>query len=82
MTHRGSGGARGRACLDLDQHWSDGTHDIIRRLQLGWISHHSPGPQAPRGFGSENEEQEATHAGLVTDGLRENTGGAEEAGRK
>src|SRR5690606_17639275 len=34
--------------LDLDQHWGDGTHDIVRRLQLGWIAHHSPGPDAPR----------------------------------
>jgi len=33
--------------LDLDQHWGDGTHDIIRRLQLSWISHHSAGREAP-----------------------------------
>ena len=33
--------------LDLDQHWGDGTHDIIRRLQLNWISHHSAGQAAP-----------------------------------
>ena len=34
--------------LDLDQHWGDGTHDIIGRLKLDWVSHHSPGPEAPR----------------------------------
>ena len=33
--------------LDLDQHWGDGTHDIIRRLGLTWISHHSAGREAP-----------------------------------
>lgn len=31
--------------LDLDQHWGDGTHDIIQRMHLSWISHHSPGPE-------------------------------------
>ena len=39
--------------LDLDQHWGDGTHDIIGRLQLSWISHHSPGPEAPRAADAE-----------------------------
>lgn len=34
--------------LDLDQHWGDGTHDILRHMRLKWISHHSPGPEAPR----------------------------------
>lgn len=34
--------------LDLDHHWGDGTHDILRRLRLNWIQHHSPGPQEPR----------------------------------
>ena len=34
--------------LDLDQHWGDGTHDIIKRLRLSWIAHHSPGPETPR----------------------------------
>jgi acetoin utilization deacetylase AcuC-like enzyme len=34
--------------LDLDQHWGDGAHDIIGRLRLNWISHHSPGPKARR----------------------------------
>ena len=34
--------------LDLDQHWGDGTHDIIRYLGLDWVSHHSPGPESPR----------------------------------
>ena len=34
--------------LDLDQHWGDGTHDIIHHLRLDWVSHHSPGPEAPR----------------------------------
>lgn len=33
--------------LDLDQHWGDGTHDIIRHLGLDWVSHHSPGPEVP-----------------------------------
>lgn len=33
--------------LDLDQHWGDGTHDIIRHLQLTWIAHHSAGREAP-----------------------------------
>jgi len=33
--------------LDLDQHWGDGTHDILRHLGLGWVSHHSPGPEVP-----------------------------------
>ncbi len=33
--------------LDLDQHWGDGTHDIIRRLDLCWILHHSAGREAP-----------------------------------
>lgn len=33
--------------LDLDQHWGDGTHDIIKHLGLDWVSHHSPGPEAP-----------------------------------
>lgn len=32
---------------DLDQHWGDGTHGIIGRLGLDWVSHHSPGPEAP-----------------------------------
>ena len=36
------------AILDLDQHWGDGTHDILSRLRLNWVSHHSPGPEAPR----------------------------------
>ena len=26
----------------------DGTHDIIRRLHLSWIHHHSPGTEAPQ----------------------------------
>lgn len=34
--------------LDLDQHWGDGTHDILHHLGLRWISHHSPGPEEPR----------------------------------
>jgi acetoin utilization deacetylase AcuC-like enzyme len=34
--------------LDLDQHWGDGTHDILQHLRLNWIAHHSPGPDAPR----------------------------------
>jgi acetoin utilization deacetylase AcuC-like enzyme len=31
------------AILDLDQHFGDGTRDIIRRLDLGWIHHHTYG---------------------------------------
>ena len=34
--------------LDLDQHWGDGTRDIIRHLRLDWVSHHSPGPEVPK----------------------------------
>lgn len=34
--------------LDLDQHWGDGTHEILHHLRLRWISHHSPGPEEPR----------------------------------
>ena len=30
------------AILDLDQHWGDGTHDILQRLQIGWVAHSSP----------------------------------------
>ena len=33
--------------LDLDQHWGDGTHDLIGHLGLDWISHHSAGRHAP-----------------------------------
>jgi acetoin utilization deacetylase AcuC-like enzyme len=35
------------AILDLDQHWGNGTDGIIRRLRLGWVSHHSPAPDWP-----------------------------------
>lgn len=34
--------------LDLDHHWGDGTHDIVRRLKLEWVMHHSPGPEVTR----------------------------------
>lgn len=34
--------------LDLDQHWGDGTHDILQRLRLSWISHHSASERRPR----------------------------------
>lgn len=36
------------AILDLDQHWGDGTHDILHTLGLKWISHHGRGPETPR----------------------------------
>ena len=29
--------------LDFDQHWGDGTEDIIRRQSVDWISHYSAG---------------------------------------
>lgn len=29
--------------LDFDQHYGDGTDDIIERLGVGWIAHHSEG---------------------------------------
>ncbi len=36
--------------LDLDQHWGNGTDAIMRRLDTGWVRHHSsgfthPGPE-------------------------------------
>jgi len=37
------------AILDLDQHWGDGTHDIIRHLKLDWVSHYSPAQREPHG---------------------------------
>lgn len=36
------GRVRRVAVLDLDHHWGDGTHDIVQRLGLRWIEHHSP----------------------------------------
>jgi acetoin utilization deacetylase AcuC-like enzyme len=33
--------------LDLDHHWGNGTEDIIRRLKVGWILHHSSGHLRP-----------------------------------
>ncbi|MDQ3555478.1 MAG: histone deacetylase [Gemmatimonadota bacterium] len=35
--------ARRVAILDCDQHFGDGTRDIIRRLGLGWIAHYTYG---------------------------------------
>jgi acetoin utilization deacetylase AcuC-like enzyme len=29
------------AILDLDQHWGDGTHDILQRLEIRWVVHSS-----------------------------------------
>jgi acetoin utilization deacetylase AcuC-like enzyme len=29
--------------LDFDEHWGDGTDDIIRRLHAGWVLHYSAG---------------------------------------
>jgi acetoin utilization deacetylase AcuC-like enzyme len=29
--------------LDLDQHWGNGTDDIIRRLSTRWVQHHTSG---------------------------------------
>ena len=29
--------------LDLDQHWGNGTDDIIRRLSARWVQHHTSG---------------------------------------
>jgi acetoin utilization deacetylase AcuC-like enzyme len=34
--------------LDLDHHWGNGTVDIIDRLGVGWIHHHSSGHLNPR----------------------------------
>lgn len=31
------------AILDLDQHFGDGTRDILRRLEIDWVSHHTHG---------------------------------------
>lgn len=33
--------------LDLDHHWGNGTEEIIRRLDCGWIQHHSSGKFDP-----------------------------------
>lgn len=33
--------------LDLDHHWGDGTHDIVKHLGLDWVQHHSSGRQFP-----------------------------------
>jgi acetoin utilization deacetylase AcuC-like enzyme len=30
------------AILDLDQHWGDGTHDILQKLNISWVEHSSP----------------------------------------
>lgn len=31
------------AILDLDHHWGNGTQDIIDRLKIDWVEHHSSG---------------------------------------
>lgn len=33
------------AILDLDQHFGDGTRDILHRLGIGWISHYTYGAE-------------------------------------
>jgi len=47
VLHR-EGLVRKLAILDLDQHWGNGTQDIIDRLQLGWVQHHSSGGMSLR----------------------------------
>jgi acetoin utilization deacetylase AcuC-like enzyme len=36
------------AILDCDQHFGDGTTDIIRRLHLDWVTHYTYGADPPR----------------------------------
>ena len=47
MVLHGEGLIRRLAILDLDQHWGDGTQDIIDHLGIDWIDHHSSGKHAP-----------------------------------
>lgn len=35
--------AKAVGILDFDQHWGDGTEDIIERLDAGWVRHYSAG---------------------------------------
>ena len=35
------------AILDMDQHFGDGTRDIIRRLGIDWVSHYTYGADPP-----------------------------------
>jgi acetoin utilization deacetylase AcuC-like enzyme len=39
------GAVRRVAILDLDEHFGDGTRDIIRRLDLDWVQHHTYGAE-------------------------------------
>ena len=39
--HR-AGRVRRVGILDLDQHWGDGTHEILQTLDIGWVEHSSP----------------------------------------
>lgn len=40
---RAEGLAKAVGILDFDQHWGDGTEDIIERLDAGWVRHYSAG---------------------------------------
>jgi acetoin utilization deacetylase AcuC-like enzyme len=50
MALKAAGRVQRVAILDLDQHWGDGTHDIVQHLGLRWIEHSSPSrdPEGPR----------------------------------
>jgi acetoin utilization deacetylase AcuC-like enzyme len=47
MVLHAEGLVRRVAILDLDQHWGDGTQDIIDHLGVDWIDHHSSGKHSP-----------------------------------
>jgi acetoin utilization deacetylase AcuC-like enzyme len=51
---KAGGEARRVGILDFDQHYGDGTDDIIRRLGLGYIEHYSAG----QGWGRPQEAKE------------------------
>jgi acetoin utilization deacetylase AcuC-like enzyme len=40
---RGEDGVERVGILDFDEHWGDGTDDIITRLDAGWVHHYSAG---------------------------------------
>lgn len=48
MSLRARGLVQRIAILDCDQHFGDGTADIIHRLHLDWVSHYTYGADPPR----------------------------------
>jgi acetoin utilization deacetylase AcuC-like enzyme len=61
---RAAGEAARVGILDFDQHYGDGTDDIINRLRIDWITHYSAGEHY--GLVSEATQFLAAIPGLVT----------------